>query len=300
MAGHTGHNRLVVCALWLPFTVATVSGASAQTGATSSVTLKNLSGDSLQPAFEGWERNPDGTYSFWFGYLNRNWAQELNIPVGPNNDIEPGGPDRGQPEFFQTGERNRRQMFAFKVVVPANWPKDRDVIWTVTANGTTLKAFASLRPDYMIDVNVISANRGAQRDTDPVNKNTPPTITEAPKDQTISLGTPLALTVAVTDDGMPIPRERGSGRGEAGTNLKQLLRATWLQWRGPGLVKFEPEVVPVTDAAGKNTRTVGTATTKATFDRPGTYVLTVYAEDMSLFSMHTLTVTVTGGPSGKD
>jgi hypothetical protein len=106
------------------------------------------------------------------------------------------------------------------------------VIWTVTANGTTLKAFASLRPDYMIDVNVISANRGAQRDTDPVNKNTPPTITEAPKDQTISLGTPLALTVAVTDDGMPIPRERGSGRGEAGTNLKQLLRATWLQWRG--------------------------------------------------------------------
>jgi hypothetical protein len=65
-------------------------------------------------------------------------------------------------------------------------------------------------------------------------------------------------------------------------------------------VKFEPEVVPVTDAAGKNTRTVGTATTRATFDKPGTYVLTIYAEDMSLFSMHTLTVTVTGGPSGKD
>jgi hypothetical protein len=298
MAGHTGHDRLVVCALWLLFTVATVSGASAQAGATSSVTLKHLSGDSLQPAFEGWERNPDGTYSFWFGYLNRNWAQELNIPVGPNNNIQPGGPDRGQPEFFQTGERKRRQMFAFKVVVPADWPKDRDAVWTVTANGTTLKAFASLRPDYMIDVNVISANRGAQRDTDPVNKNTPPTITEAPKDQTIPLGTPLALKVAVTDDGMPKPMGR---RGEAATaNLKQLLRVTWLQWRGPSQVKFDPESVPITDAAGMNSRDGGSATTKATFDKPGTYVLTAYAEDMSLFSMHTLTVTVTGETSGRD
>src|SRR6266446_2343014 len=188
-----GHGRQVVCALGLILTIATASGASGQTSSAYSVTVKSQAGDSLQPAYEGWEKNPDGTYSFWFGYLNRNWAQELNIPVGPNNDIQPGGPDRGQPEFFQTGERSRRQMFAFKVVVPANWPKDRDVIWTVTANGTTLKAFASLRPDYMIDVNVISANRGVQRDTDPVDKNSPPTITEAPKDLTVAFGTPLTL-----------------------------------------------------------------------------------------------------------
>jgi hypothetical protein len=101
--------------------------------------------------------------------------------------------------------------------------------------------------------------------------------------------------VAVTDDGLPKPiRQGGRGRGEAGTDLKLLLRVTWLQWRGPGHVKFDPEVVPVTDAAGQNTRTVGRATTKATFDKPGGYVLRAYAEDMSLFSMHTLTVTVTG------
>jgi hypothetical protein len=288
-----GYKRPVVCALWLLFTVATVSGASAQTG-DASPTTKYLSGTSVQPAFEGWERNPDGTYNMWFGYLNRNWAEELNIPVGPNNNIQPGGADRGQPELFQTGEQKRRQMFAFKVSVPADWPKNRDLIWTLTANGTTLKAFGTLLPDWMINGDVISANRGAQRDTNPTDKNSPPAITEAPKDQTIPLGTPLTLTVAVADDGMPKPlRERGSGRAETGPNLKELLRVTWLQWRGPGRVKFDPEVVPVTDAAGKNTRTVGTATTKVTFDKPGTYVLRAYAEDMSLFSTHTFTVTVT-------
>jgi hypothetical protein len=42
-------------------------------------------GQSIQPVFEGWEKNPDGTFSMWFGYLNRNYEERLNIPVGPNN-----------------------------------------------------------------------------------------------------------------------------------------------------------------------------------------------------------------------
>ncbi len=287
-----GHNRLVVCALSLLVALAAVSGASAQSGGTA--TLKSLTGDTLQPAFEGWEKNPDGTYNMWFGYFNRNWAQELNIPVGPNNNVQPGGPDRGQPEFFQTGERKRRQMFAFKVVVPANWPVDRDLVWTVTTNGTPLKAYASLRPDYMVDVNVFSANRGAQRDTDPTVKNNPPIITEAPKDQTVAVGTPLVLKMAVTDDGKPKPfREfdRGAVEGSA-MNLRSLLRVSWFQWRGPGRVKFDPESVPITDAAGVNSRDGGSATTKAIFDKPGTYVVMAYAEDMSLFVPYTFTVTV--------
>ena len=289
-------HRLAIGALWLLCMVAAMSGASAQ----STASLKTLSGDTVQPAFEGWERNPDGTYNMWFGYFNRNWAQELNIPVGPNNNIQPGGPDRGQPEFFQTGERNRRQMFAFKVVVPADWAKDRDLVWTLTTNGTTLKAFASLRPDYMVDVNVISANRGAQRDTDPVNKNTPPTIIEAPKDQMVPIGTPLALRVVVTDDGNPKPRSEFDRGVESPTNLRQLLRVSWFQWRGPGRVKFDPESVPITNAAGVNSRDGGSATTKATFDKPGKYVLMAYAEDMSLFTSYSLTVTVTGETSGKN
>ena len=49
----------------------------------------------MSPAFEGWERDADGTRYFVFGYMNRNWEEEIDVPVGPDNNIEPGGPDHG-------------------------------------------------------------------------------------------------------------------------------------------------------------------------------------------------------------
>ena len=74
-------------------------------------------GQSVQPVFEGWSRNPDGSFAMWFGYLNRNYEERLNIPVGPDNGFN--GEDMGQPEFFEP----RRQQFAFKVDVPATFPE---------------------------------------------------------------------------------------------------------------------------------------------------------------------------------
>lgn len=44
-------------------------------------------------AYEGFSTNPDGSYELWFGYFNRNWDREFNVPVGPDNHIEPSGPD---------------------------------------------------------------------------------------------------------------------------------------------------------------------------------------------------------------
>ncbi len=61
------------------------------------------SGQSITGAYEGWFSNPDGTFSILFGYYNRNLKQDLDIPVGPNNRIEPGGPDQGQPTHFLPG-----------------------------------------------------------------------------------------------------------------------------------------------------------------------------------------------------
>ncbi len=60
-------------------------------------------GQNVAPEFEGWEHNPDGTYSMVFGYLNRNYEEELDIPVGTGNNVALGGSaggDRGQPEHF--------------------------------------------------------------------------------------------------------------------------------------------------------------------------------------------------------
>ena len=60
-------------------------------------------GASITGSYEGWFKNDDGTFSFLVGYLNRNRAQEVDVPIGPNNRIDPGGPDQGQPTHFLPG-----------------------------------------------------------------------------------------------------------------------------------------------------------------------------------------------------
>src|SRR5882757_111334 len=60
-------------------------------------------GQGVTPAFEGWFNNPDGTKSIMVGYYNRNLKQVVDIPIGPDNKIEPGNPDQGQPTHFLIG-----------------------------------------------------------------------------------------------------------------------------------------------------------------------------------------------------
>src|SRR5919108_4411427 len=87
-------------------------------------------GQNIAPAFEGWEENPDGSFNMVFGYFNRNWEEQPDIPIGPDNFIEPGGPDRGQPAHFFP----RRNKFVFGVVVPKDFGK-KEVVWTLNVHG---------------------------------------------------------------------------------------------------------------------------------------------------------------------
>ena len=58
-------------------------------------------GQNVAPAFEGWEKNEDGSFNFLFGYMNRNWLEEIDVPVGEDNMLSSPGPaDRGQPTRF--------------------------------------------------------------------------------------------------------------------------------------------------------------------------------------------------------
>ncbi|HIC14095.1 MAG TPA: hypothetical protein EYO83_03055, partial [Gemmatimonadetes bacterium] len=70
-------------------------------------------GQNISPAYEGWEQNPDGSFNFMFGYMNRNWLEEPDVPVGIENNFSPGPEDRGQPTHFLP----RRNRFVFKVRV---------------------------------------------------------------------------------------------------------------------------------------------------------------------------------------
>ena len=89
------------------------------------------SGQNISPGYEGWEEDADGSRWFVFGYMNRNWDEEPDVPVGPNNAIEPGGPDRGQPTHFLP----RRNRFVFRVPVPDDFEAADEMVWPLTVNG---------------------------------------------------------------------------------------------------------------------------------------------------------------------
>jgi hypothetical protein len=249
-------------------------------------------GQNIVPAFEGWEENPDGTFNMVFGYLNRNYDEVLDVPIGPDNNLEPGGPDQGQPTHFLP----RRNRYLFRVKVPRDFDK-KELIWTVTANGRTERAYASLRPEYVMDNHIIMTNNGVRNiDSD---KNQPPTVrVEGDTHRTVKIGEPLNLTAFVSDDGIPKPRRSSEGR-----RSRLGLRVAWFVYRGAGEVTFDPEQFKVYPDLRDNSPFTpgwtpppvpadGKYLVRAVFSAPGTYVLRVMAHDGALDTMKDVTVTV--------
>src|SRR5438105_7361490 len=91
------------------------------------------SGQSVVPIYEGWERVPDGSFNMVFGYLNRNHVEQITLPVGPLNTFEPGPADRGQPAYFYPRENH----FIFRVNIPKDWDKKKELVWSLTVHGKT-------------------------------------------------------------------------------------------------------------------------------------------------------------------
>ena len=119
--------------------------------------LSYSSGQNVSPAYEGWEVGADGAKYFVFGYMNRNWQEEIDVPIGPENSFNIGNPDQGQPTHFLP----RRNRFIFRVPVPKGFSDTDELVWTLTTHGKTEKAYASLRLDYQIDDVVRASETGA-------------------------------------------------------------------------------------------------------------------------------------------
>ena len=166
--------------------------------------LSYTSGQNVAPGYEGWEEEADGTKYFLFGYMNRNWEEEVDVPVGPDNSFSPGVPDQGQPTHFLP----RRNRFVFKVRVPADWGK-KELVWTLTTRGKTEKAFASLREDSLVD-NIVQASEqgalGAGVSSPLIRANVAPEITIDTGERRAQVGQPLTLVAIAKDDGVPRPR----------------------------------------------------------------------------------------------
>ena len=267
--------RLVlVCAAGACLLLLVASYLSAQIPSSIPYTGQYNRGQDVVPVYEGWKPNPDGTFTMYFGYFNRNYQEELDIPLGPNNSIDPDG-DRGQPTHFYP----RRHLFVFKVVVPKDWGFERRVIWTLNLRGKANTAKGWLKADWEINDEVMMENAGAGSDP----QNEPPVITGSGS-QTIGLAGNATLTATAQDDGRPKPRaERTPDEGEG---RPQGLSIRWIQYRGPGPVIFTSPA-PAT-GYGKPV----TSTTEASFKVPGVYVLRAIASDGLLEAFHDVTVTV--------
>jgi hypothetical protein len=285
-------------------------------------------GQNASPAFEGWERNEDGSSNFVFGYMNRNWEEELNVPIGPENNIEPGGPDRGQPTRFLP----RRNRFVFRVRVPKDWG-DKELTWTLTTKGKTEKAYATLRQDYFIDDVVMASETGALgagTSSPEVRANKRPVVKiEGDKKRTVKVGEAMPLVAWVTDDGVPKARNASAGAtaralaalanaspntprnpayippSRLTVNKRTGLHMAWFVYRGEGNARFEPMQVKVWEdtRAGANSPWAplwqpppvpkdGKYTATVTFDTPGTYVLRARTDDGALVGDDEMTVVV--------
>ena len=145
--------------------------------------------------------------------MNRNWEEEIDVPIGPDNNIEPGGPDQGQP----TRLLPRRNRFVFRVRVPKDWGQ-KELVWTLTTKGKTEKAYATLRPDYYVDDVVIASETGALgagTSSPEIRANKRPTVKlDGEKTRSVKVNEPLTLVAWVMDDGVPKPRS-GSSVGSA-------------------------------------------------------------------------------------
>jgi hypothetical protein len=295
------------------------SAASAQTRFTYS------SGQVVSPAYEGWRYNEDGSVTMVFGYMNANWLQEFDLPIGPDNSIEPGGPDQGQPTHFYP----RRNPFLFTIRAPKDLGT-KELIWTLTTNGKTEHAYASLKNDYMIDNQVISTEVGGDFGSlrDELRTNIPPVLkVEGDARRGVKVGEPLTL-VAFAKDPDNIPARRGGSSTSTAAQqnpatpaaLANLLyrppssivpasgpglRLSWIVYRGKAaVVSFSPDQMKTwTDTRAyanspwsppyiiPEPPADGTWVVRATFQEAGTYVLRAVASDGALFTYENVTVT---------
>ncbi len=242
--------------------------------------LTYTKGQPISAGYEGWEEDADGTKYFVFGYMNKNWEEEMDVAVGPDNGFQPGPADRGQPTHFFP----RRNRYVFRVPVPGQFSERDELVWTLTTHGRSSKAYASLRADLQLDALAKASDTGAlpgMASSPELRANKPPVVQiEGSTTRTVKVGQPLRLVATVSDDGMPkatteeetrIRAQRASARGvsaaggqgpdggsssavgetpqadiwrippqQGSVNKNNGLHLSWFHYRGPGAVHFDP------------------------------------------------------------
>jgi hypothetical protein len=297
--------------------LAAVSAGHAQSQGTqpgADTNISYLRGQSVVPVYQGWTENPDDTFDLHFSYINQNWAEELDIPIGENNSVSPApyGPDGGQPTHFLP----RQNRWQFTVRVPKDFGKTgpKEVIWTLTSHGRTHRAYGILEPGYAMTDFLIQFEFGgaAQEGRKP-----PKLVVEGEKQRMAKVGQPVPLAAVATDEGAPVRGRGGRGNqnpaeiplGSVGGDFIRStaggLRLAWLVFRGAGRVTFDPPIPFKVweDQRGGSPWAPGWQPPpippgnrwvhNVTFHQPGTYVLRAQAHTGQTFANENITFVVT-------
>lgn len=206
----------------------------------------------IYPAYDGFLKNPDGSYTLSFAYFSHN-ADTVTVPPGPNNSFAPAPGDRMQPTTFLPGH------WRFQCVMVVGPEFDGKMKWTLAYAGTsTGTSERMLQSNWNLlegapalsKIDYAKAPRGVCLNRPPTVRvlgvtarpNNPPTLS-------IALNEQLNLFGSAHDEGLP--------RGKA-------LVVEWKMLKGPGTVTFTRHA---------------SARTKATFSAPGLYELELTASD---------------------
>jgi hypothetical protein len=223
----------------------------------------------ISSTFDGWNKLADGSYDLVFGYMNRN-ADEIEIPLGAGNQLDPAPADRGQPTTFLAG----RQRNAFRIHVPADFKGK--YVWTLTYAGLTQTATASIDQNYSLDVG------------DPE----PPTIKTT--DATARVDQPVKLTPVVSAAPRPPVDPNADIVARRAGNAP--INVWWSKFRGPGTITFGDmlKAGPAAPPARNREQPLGTfrvtctnpptaecGSTTARFSAAGTYLIRVVAAERS-------------------
>jgi hypothetical protein len=234
----------------------------------------------VAPFFDGFYANDDGSATLSFGYSNPNRDEVVEIPLGPDNFIEPKEFDGRQPTSFPPiipegpegaaarSDRRERERGVFTVTVPAGFKGD--VVWTLRNRGQVYKVPARTRTGaYMLRWPMAMGSIPPLlrfKDGGPAGRG-PAGITSDPV--SASVNQPLPITVWVHDDSK---REPDPLPPSAKAKERPAMNVRWFKHSGPGPVEFEKARQPINELQGM-------ASTQATFKQPGEYVVRVKVDN---------------------
>lgn len=236
---------------------------------------RGTTGESVAPMFNGWIANEDGSTTLIFGFANQNRTADMDVPLGPNNKLEPEQFQGAQPTHFPVYNRGGfvgiQERGAFGVTVPADMA-GTEVVWTLTSGGNTWSVPGrATSPAYELSAG--EAASGSLRPAIRFSENGPESVDSVgiyaePKVTTV--GEPVTLSALIQD--------RGNRAGYEGVQLYYALGTGWVLHQGPAKPEIENAQISGRKRAAENpvdpnTNEWSEVSTQVTFPEPGDYII---------------------------